>query len=65
MAALTKKPSDPTLNFLSPEFDALKALNTPGLLPPVKNAPLKDNVSQCRSLLPEDHPLYYHKTGEL
>jgi hypothetical protein len=44
---------DPKLEFTSPEFDPALALQTQGLLPPVPDAPVLDNVSKCASLLPE------------
>ena len=40
------------LDFLSPSFDAALALATPGLLPPDPRAPILDNVTACRRLLP-------------
>ena len=43
---------DPRLDFLSPSFDARLALSTPGLRPPDARAPVLDNVSACRRLLP-------------
>lgn len=43
-------------DFLSPRFNALKALNTPGLQLPVPDAPPLDNVSKCRSILPAEIP---------
>ncbi|CAG9463561.1 unnamed protein product [Pedinophyceae sp. YPF-701] len=45
-----------SLDFLSREFDALRALYEPNLQPPDPSAPLLDNLHKCRSLLPEDHP---------
>lgn len=44
---------DAKLDFTSPEFDPALALQTQGLLPPVPDAPLLDNVSKCAALLPE------------
>ena len=44
--------SSPALDFLSPSFDAALALSTRGLLPPDPRAPVLDNVSSCRRLLP-------------
>lgn len=40
---------DPELDFFSDKFDPLKALNTPGLKPPVANAGLYDNLSKYES----------------
>jgi len=40
------------LDFRSPAFDALKALYTPGLMPPNPRALPLDYVDKCRSLLP-------------
>jgi len=45
-------------NFLSPDFDPLKALETAGLEPPVKSVRPKDNIALCRHFLPEDDPNY-------
>ena len=44
--------SSPALDFLSSAFDAALALSTPCLLPPDPRAPVLDNVSACRRLLP-------------
>mmetsp|Transcript_16032 Transcript_16032/g.24048 ORF Transcript_16032/g.24048 Transcript_16032/m.24048 type:complete len:228 (-) Transcript_16032:809-1492(-) len=46
-------PSRP-LDFRSESFDALLALNTPNLLPPIPSAPTLDNISKFRHLLPCD-----------
>ena len=46
------RPSSAALDFLSPAFDAALALSTPGLLPPDPRAPVLDNVTACRRLLP-------------
>jgi len=43
-----------SLDFTSPAFDALAALNTPGLQPPVADAPPVDNLAKARALLPPD-----------
>ena len=45
-------------NFLSPKFDALLALTTPGVQPPIPNARPLDNLHSFRRLLPSDHPQY-------
>lgn len=47
---------DPALDFLSAEFDALRALRTPYLAPPEPGAPPLDNVNKCRKLLPAELP---------
>jgi len=49
-------PPDPALDFLGPGFDALRALRTPGLVPPDARAPPLDNVTKCRRLLPTELP---------
>lgn len=50
MAGESKEQSgpDPALDFLSPQFDALKALNTPGLQPPDYTARPLDYVAKFR-----------------
>lgn len=48
------QPSDKRLDFGGPDFDPLVALHTPGLQPPVPDAPVLDNVSKCAALLPPD-----------
>lgn len=40
------KEQDPSLDFFSEEFDPLKALRTPGVVPPVINATTYDNISK-------------------
>lgn len=47
---------DDRLDFLSPRFDALLALTTPGVRPPVPSARPLDHIRQTRHLLPGDHP---------
>ncbi|KAK9830583.1 hypothetical protein WJX81_001418 [Elliptochloris bilobata] len=47
---------DPALDFLSPQFDALRALRTQGLAPPEPDAPPLDNITKCRRLLPAELP---------
>jgi hypothetical protein len=47
-----------TSNFLSPNFDALFALITSGVQPPIPNARPLDNLHNFRRLLPRDHPQY-------
>lgn len=44
-----KRDYDPELDFFSDKFDALKALNTRGLKPPVLNAGIYDNISKYES----------------
>ncbi|KAG2500573.1 hypothetical protein HYH03_001343 [Edaphochlamys debaryana] len=53
--ASTSGPPSPSLDFLSPSFDALKALHAPELQPPLPAAPPLDNIAKCRRLLPADH----------
>eukprot|EP00884_Botryococcus_braunii_P002410 jgi/Botrbrau1/1216/Bobra.0163s0024.1 len=48
--------SDPALDFFSPQFDAEKALHTPGVVPPVPDAPVLDNIYRCRRILPPEDP---------
>jgi hypothetical protein len=45
-------------NFLSPKFDPLLALTTPGVQPLVPHARPLDNLYQFRRLLPPEHPQY-------
>ncbi|KAF5300130.1 hypothetical protein FQR65_LT09221 [Abscondita terminalis] len=40
------KQYDPTLDFYSEHFDPLKALNTPGVTPPIIDAKVYDNLSK-------------------
>jgi hypothetical protein len=47
---------DPALDFFSEEFDAAKALTTPGLQPPMPDAPVLDYLAKCRTLLPPEMP---------
>lgn len=49
-------PPDPALDFLSDSFDAERALSTPGLQPPIPDAPVLDYLAKCRMLLPPDLP---------
>lgn len=56
--AMMKKRIDDDLNFLSRNFDALLALTTSNVYPPISNARPLDNISKCRSFLPPDHPHY-------
>ena len=51
------------LNFLSPQFNALLALTTPDVHPPIPNARPLDNIRACRRLLPPDHPLHLPSGG--
>lgn len=44
------------LDFFSPDFDALAALNTPSLQPPAPQVKALDNVSKCRAILPAEVP---------
>mmetsp|Transcript_26478 Transcript_26478/g.57767 ORF Transcript_26478/g.57767 Transcript_26478/m.57767 type:complete len:264 (-) Transcript_26478:34-825(-) len=55
-AAEKKSSDDPALDFLSEQFDAEKALATPGLEPPDPCVRPLDNVSKCRHILPPDLP---------
>ena len=43
------------LDFFSPAFDPLLALNTPGLRPPIPDVKPLITVQMCGSLLPDDH----------
>ena len=49
-------PKDPALDFFSESFDALRALYTRGLLPPVPRVKALDNVVKCRLILPPELP---------
>lgn len=52
-------PSDPSLSaldFFSEHFDALRALYTKGLQPPVPRVKALDNVVKCRLILPPELP---------
>lgn len=49
-------PKDPLLDFFSDSFDALKALYTRGLQPPVPKVKVLDNVVKCRLILPPELP---------
>jgi hypothetical protein len=44
------------LDFCSASFDPLRALAAERLQPPVPSARPRDNLHQCRRLLPPDHP---------
>ena len=44
--------SPSALDFFSLSFNAALALSAPGLLPPDPRAPVLDNVTACRRLLP-------------
>ena len=59
-AATRRKKSKPVpaLDFFSPSFDPLLALNTPGLRPPIADVQPLLSVQSCRSLLPEEHKDY-------
>ncbi|KAJ9522860.1 hypothetical protein QJQ45_023646, partial [Haematococcus lacustris] len=48
--------ADPALDFLSDAFDAQRALDTPGLRPPVPDVKPLDNLAKCRWLLPPEIP---------
>ncbi|DBA85561.1 TPA: hypothetical protein ACH3X2_000493 [Trebouxia sp. C0005] len=48
--------TDPALDFFSESFDALRALYTRGLLPPVPKVKALDNVVKCRLILPPELP---------
>ncbi|EIE26087.1 hypothetical protein COCSUDRAFT_40248 [Coccomyxa subellipsoidea C-169] len=60
MAEAKEAPStleyDATMDFFSPQFDAAKALSTPGLLPPNPKVLPLDNISKCRAILPAELP---------
>ncbi|GLI62053.1 hypothetical protein VaNZ11_004481 [Volvox africanus] len=56
VAVAGSAPPSPSLDFLSPAFDSLRALLTPGLQPPLPHVRPMDNVSQCRKLLPPEVP---------
>ena len=47
-------PANPHLDFESRDFDAALALSTAGLQPPVPAAPILDNISKFRPLLPPE-----------
>ena len=49
-------PKDSALDFFSESFDALRALYTRGLLPPVPRVKPLDNVVKCRLILPPELP---------
>ena len=51
-----QQPAAHSLDFTSPSFDALQALHTPGLRPPVPDAAPLDNVAKCRAILPPEPP---------
>jgi hypothetical protein len=42
----------------------LLALSTPGVRPPIPSSYPLDNIHKCRSLLPQDHPLYLDQSTE-
>lgn len=51
-----KSTYDPTLDFFSEKFDPLKALRTPGIVPPDINAKTYDNLAkyECAYLQPNN-----------
>ena len=49
-------PADPRLDFFSEHFDAVRALHTKGLQPPVPRVKPLDNVVKCRLILPPELP---------
>jgi hypothetical protein len=51
---LTKPAADPRLDFTSPAFDAALVLATEGLVPPVPDAPVLDNVAKWKQQQPEE-----------
>ena len=53
MAQPASRGGDP-LDFFSESFDAALALATPGLEPPVRDAPQLDTLAKCRHLLPPE-----------
>lgn len=62
--SLSSSEESGSVGFLSPNFDALKALNTPGLQPPVHDVQPMDNISKCRAILPSELPeSLVHKLG--
>ena len=52
----TERAADAQLDFRSPQFDAGRALATPGLEPPDPSAQPLDYVAKCRVLLPPEMP---------
>ena len=54
MAQQAARGGDPLLDFFSESFDAILALATPGLEPPVRDAPQLDTLAKCRVLLPPE-----------
>jgi hypothetical protein len=57
-AMAAPKAKDPSLDFFSDEFDAAKALHTPGLLPPIPKTKPRNSVHACSSLLQPNDPNY-------
>ncbi|CAK9202709.1 unnamed protein product [Sphagnum troendelagicum] len=53
-AAAAASSSSPSLDFLSPEFDALEALRCEGLQPPNPRVRPLDNLNKCLSILPQE-----------
>ncbi|KAH8944479.1 hypothetical protein BDL97_13G112800 [Sphagnum fallax] len=53
-AAAAAASSSPSLDFLSPEFDALEALRCEGLQPPNPRVRPLDNLNKCLSILPQE-----------
>lgn len=61
-----KRDYDSELDFFSENFDPLKALNTPGLKPPVPNAGAYDNLNKYESdvIKHTAHTAHAHKEKE-
>ncbi|GLJ40881.1 hypothetical protein SUGI_0845700 [Cryptomeria japonica] len=54
--ATTSEEVPPHLDFLSPDFDPLEALQTEGLQPPNARVRPLDNLNRCRHILPQEVP---------
>jgi small nuclear ribonucleoprotein (snRNP)-like protein len=55
---------NPALDFLSPHFDPLLALSTPGLEPPLKSVQPRDNITRCLDLLPDSDPQFQEQSNK-
>jgi small nuclear ribonucleoprotein (snRNP)-like protein len=62
--SMSTTPYDPALDFFSEQFDPLKALSTPSVVPPLNVRPF-DNLSKCRILLDPSDENYLQLTPEL